>query len=84
LRKLRQRTATEFSDVADALIHEMEQLGYAVSAHGMGDYVEMHAVELKKPNAQQIARVADGDEEEHSYRSARELAWMAGIELEDG
>ena len=57
----------------------MERLGYAVRAHGMGDYVEMHAVELKEPNAQQIARVADGDGEEHdarwSWRGWRGLSW---------
>jgi hypothetical protein len=38
-----------------------------------------YAVQLKLPCAQHIARVADGDEEEHLYRCVRELARMVRV-----
>lgn len=50
----------------------------------MGDYVEMHAVQLKLPCAQHIATVWDGDEEEHLYRCVRELARLIGREPAEG
>ena len=81
---MRQRTDAEFSDLADTLINRMERGGYAVSVHRMGHYVELHAVQLKLPCAQHIARVADGDEEEHLYHCVRELARMVGIKPQHG
>ena len=81
---MRQRTEAEFSDLTDELVHRMERGGYAVSVFRMGDYVEMHAVQLKLPCAQHIARVADGDAEQHLYHCVLELARMVGIEPRHG
>jgi hypothetical protein len=75
---MQQRTSAEFSDLTDTLIHDMERGGYAVSVFRMGDYVELHAVQLKLPRAQHIARVADGDADEHLHRWALELARTMG------
>lgn len=77
---MRLRTATELSDLSDVLIHRIERGGYAVSVYRMGDYVEMHAVRFGEPHARHVARVADGDEEEHLYQCVREVARMAGLE----
>lgn len=77
---MRQRTTAEFSNLTDALIHRIECNGYAVSVHRMGDYIEMHAVQLKEPCTQHIATVWDGDGEEHLYHCCIELARLVGIE----
>jgi hypothetical protein len=76
---MRHRTDAEFSDLTDELIRRVERGGYAVSVFPMGDYVEIHAVQLRLPCAQHIARVADGGGEDHLHRCARELARMVGI-----
>jgi hypothetical protein len=70
------------TDTADALIRQIEVLGYAVSVHRMGDYVEMHAVFLKDPELVLIARCGDGDGEKEIRVAACELARMVGIDLE--
>jgi hypothetical protein len=48
-----------------AIIRFIESLGYAVSVHHMREYVEMHAILLKDPDAgYHLARNGDGDNDE--------------------
>jgi hypothetical protein len=81
---MRLRTTAEFSDLTDVLIHRIETGGYAVSVHRMGDYVEVHAVQLKLPCPQHVATVWDGDGREHLYHCCIELARMVGIDRRGG
>lgn len=69
--------------VTTSILKQIEQLGYAVSTHDLGDSVEMHAVKLPRGKPQFIASVDDvGPEAEE--RCACELAQMCGVKLEDG
>jgi hypothetical protein len=62
--------------VTDSIIHQIEDLGYAVSTHRMPGYVEMHAVPLSGEGEVKLARCGDGDDDEACYRCAVELARM--------
>jgi hypothetical protein len=73
------RTSAYFSDRTDSLIQQMEGIGYAVSVPRLCDHVEMHALPLDDPYQRYLSRVADGDEEEHAYRCAVELARMVDL-----
>ena len=68
----------------DAILCQIESLGYKVSEFHINDMVEMHAVLLSDPDQQHIARVADADDESETYRCACLLAEMVGIDLADG
>src|SRR5688500_3055803 len=78
-RLMRVRTSAYFSDRTDALIRQMERVGYAVSVHRLCDRVEMHALPLGDSYQRYLARVADGGAEKHAYRCAVELARMVGV-----
>jgi hypothetical protein len=45
----------------DSILAQIKSLGYAVSTHCMGEYIEMHAVELARSENQHIARVVGSD-----------------------
>jgi hypothetical protein len=60
------------------IIRQIEALGYAVSVHAMGTYVEMHAVRLTGEGIPHVARCEGGDEES-LYQCAIALAEMVGI-----
>ena len=64
-----------------AIIKQIEALGYAVSVHHMGDYIELHAVKLQGSDGYKLARSLDGDDEEQLYRTACLLAEAVGIDL---
>ena len=66
---------------ANSIIRQIEGLGYAVSVHEMGAYVEMHAVRLRGEEIPHVARCEGGDEEA-LYLCAGALAKMVGIRLE--
>lgn len=66
----------------EGILNSIRALGYAVSVHHMMDYVEMHAVDLKHPENQFIARDPDSDDEDATVRCATLLAEMVGIDLE--
>jgi hypothetical protein len=66
----------------ESVWRQIEPLGYATSAHRMGDYCEVHAVKLPDGELVRIAR-AEGDGDEEVYLAAWELARMCGVELED-
>jgi hypothetical protein len=68
----------------DSILAQIKSLGYATSVHRMGDYIEMHAVELAHPENQHIARVVGSDGPDECDRCAAMLAQMVGIDLEDG
>ena len=68
----------------DALIRQVEDLGYVVKVFRINDTVEMHAVLLRDPDVFHVARCNDGDGEEEAYRAACLLARACGIDLEDG
>jgi hypothetical protein len=68
----------------DALIRQVEDLGYVVKVFRINDTVEMHAVLLRDPDVFHVARCNDGDGEEEAYRAACLLARACGIQLEDG
>jgi hypothetical protein len=68
----------------DALIRQVEDLGYVVKVFRVNDTVEMHAVLLRNPDVFHVARCNDGDGEEEAYRAACLLAQACGIDLEDG
>ena len=44
----------------EAILRQIESLGYATSVHRMGDYCELHAVQVPAGEPVHIARV-DGD-----------------------
>ncbi len=77
------RCRESVTSITAAILRHIESLGYAVSVHRMGDYCEIHAVFLADPDQQHITRL-DGDSDEDACRTARLLAGMVGIELEDG
>lgn len=65
-----------------ATVKQIESLGYVVTTHRMGDYIELHAVPLGDGELK-IARI-EGDGENELYRVECALAEMVGIGLEDG
>ena len=67
----------------DALIRQVESLGYVVKTFRVNDTVEMHAV-LLEPDVFHVARCNDGDVFEEMYRCTCLLARACGIDLEDG
>jgi hypothetical protein len=68
----------------DSILAQIKSLDYAVSTHRMGEYIEMHAVELARPENQHVARVVGSDGPDECDRCAAILAGMVGIDLEDG
>ena len=69
-----------------AVLAQIRSLGYAVSVHRMGWYVEMHAVLVADPTPDNVhlARSLDGDDEAQAHRTACALAGMVGIDPADG
>jgi hypothetical protein len=76
---------------SDAIIKQIESLGYAVSVHRIpssllgtvGAFVEMHAVKVSEGEPVWMSRNVDGDGEEETYAATCVLAEMAGIRLEE-
>ena len=66
---------------SDALLRQIENLGYAVSVHHMSRYVELHAVRLSGEDIPHVAR-CEGDGVEELYLAACALAEMVGLRLE--
>ncbi len=69
-------------DEVEDIIDLIRRAGYAVTVHGMVDYIEMRALEAKPPNRKHIARVDGGDGPEETRRCAAELARMVGADLD--
>ena len=66
---------------ANAILRQVEALGYAVSVHHMREYVELHAVHLSGEGIPHVAR-CEGNGEAELYRAACALAEMVGGRLE--
>ena len=66
---------------ADAIILQVKRLGYAVSVHHMGEYVELHAVHLSGDEVPHVCR-CEGDGDEGTYLPAVTLAEMVGVRPE--
>ena len=70
------------SGVADAVLRQIRDLGYAVSVHHMGEYVELHAVHLSGDKVPHVARCEGGGDDE-TYLAACALAEMVGLRPEE-
>jgi len=68
-------------DSSSAILHQVEGLGYAVSVHHMGRYVELHAVHLSGDGIPHVAR-CEGDGEQELRLAACALAEMVGLRLD--
>jgi hypothetical protein len=67
-----------------AILDQIRALGYGVSLHRMGEYVEAHARHLEREDEPlHLAGVGFGDDQEERYRCAYELARMVGMEVID-
>jgi hypothetical protein len=67
---------------ADAILHQIKALGYAVSVHRMREYVELHAVHLTGDEIPHVAR-CEGDGDDQVYQAACARAEMVGMRLEE-
>ncbi len=76
---------------SDAIIKQIESLGYAVSIHRIpasllgtvGAFVELHAVKVPEGEPVCVARNADGAGDDELYSATCALAKIVGIELDD-
>jgi len=68
--------------VSDAILRQLESLGYIIKLFRVNGTVEIHAV--AKNGSFQIARCDDGDGEEETYRAACLLAKAVGVDPEVG
>jgi hypothetical protein len=73
----------DFTAAATRTIGRIKQAGYAVSAHHMGEYVELHAVHLSGDGIPDAAR-CEGDGGAQTYQAARALAAMVEVTVEEG
>lgn len=66
----------------NAIIRQVEDLGYIVKLFRVNDTVEIHAIP-KNGDPPQVVRCNDGDGDEEAYRAACMLAKVVGFELEE-
>jgi hypothetical protein len=65
----------------DAIISQIESLGWIVKTFRVNGTVEMHAVKLDCSQDPQVTRCNDGDGPDETYRCACLLAEAIGVRL---
>jgi len=72
------KTRDCFEADSERVLQRIRDARLGVSFHHLGDYVELHAVQLSGDQIPHVAR-CEGDREAETYQAARALAEMVGL-----